>query len=102
VRPNGTTQSALGRATVVDLAANIPPESALAERARRVLATLPIRQHQVLRLRYGIGESAEMSTAEIGRRFALTQARIRQIEANALRTLRHPSRRRRLRLWIEG
>ena len=65
---------------------------------RRALAGLQPEEAQVLRLRYGFGDAVEMTTAEIGRQLALPDARIRQIEANALRKLRHSSCRRRLRL----
>ena len=55
------------------------------------------REEQVLRLRFGIGERSDHTLEEVGTRFAVTRERIRQIEAKALRKLRHPSRARRLR-----
>ncbi len=69
----------------------------LQEQTRKVLATLTPREEQVLRLRFGIGEPSDHTLEEVGTRFAVTRERIRQIEAKALRKLRHPSRARRLR-----
>src|SRR5437879_4932502 len=69
----------------------------LQEQTRKVLATLTPREEQVLRLRFGIGELSDHTLEEVGTRFAVTRERIRQIEAKALRKLRHPSRGRRLR-----
>lgn len=67
----------------------------LQEGARQALATLTLREQEILRLRFGIGELSDHTVDEVGRRFALPGVRIRQIEANALRKLRHPSHRRR-------
>src|SRR5256885_6628067 len=69
----------------------------LQDQTRKVLATLTPREEQVLRLRFGIGERSDHTLEEVGTRFAVTRERIRQIEAKALRKLRHPSRARRLR-----
>jgi RNA polymerase primary sigma factor len=68
----------------------------LSEQARRVLATLSPREEKVLRLRFGIGEKSDHTLQQIGSEFDITRERIRQIEAKALRRLRHPSRRKRL------
>jgi len=68
----------------------------LSEQARRVLATLSPREEKVLRLRFGIGEKSDHTLEEIGSEFDITRERIRQIEAKALRRLRHPSRRKHL------
>jgi RNA polymerase primary sigma factor len=57
-----------------------------------VLATLTPREEQILRMRFGIGEKSDYTLEEVGQRFAVTRERIRQIEAKALRKLRHPSR----------
>ena len=74
----------------------------LQDRTRKVLATLTPREEQVLRLRFGIGERSDHTLEEVGTRFAVTRERIRQIEAKALRKLRHPSRARRLRGFTES
>jgi len=73
----------------------------LQEQTRKVLATLSPREEQVLRLRFGIGERTDHTLEEVGGRFAVTRERIRQIEAKAIRKLRHPSRARRLRSFYE-
>jgi RNA polymerase primary sigma factor len=74
----------------------------LQDQTRKVLATLTPREEQVLRLRFGIGERSDHTLEEVGTRFAVTRERIRQIEAKALRKLRHPSRARRLRGFSES
>ncbi|MFQ5521371.1 MAG: sigma-70 family RNA polymerase sigma factor [Candidatus Methylomirabilia bacterium] len=68
----------------------------------RVLGTLSPREREILRLRFGIGEEGEQTLEEVGQRFSVTRERIRQIEAKALRKLRHPLRGRRLRAFIEN
>jgi RNA polymerase primary sigma factor len=74
----------------------------LSERTRKVLTTLTPREEKVLRMRFGIGEKADHTLEEVGRDFAVTRERIRQIEAKALRKLRHPSRSKRLKSFIEN
>ena len=74
----------------------------LAEQTRKVLSTLTPREEKVLRLRFGIGEKADHTLEEVGRDFEVTRERIRQIEAKALRKLRHPSRSRKLKPFIEN
>ena len=74
----------------------------LQDQTRKVLATLTPREEQVLRLRFGIGERNDHTLEEVGLRFAVTRERIRQIEAKALRKLRHPSRSRHLKGFYEG
>jgi len=74
----------------------------LSDQTRKVLATLSPREEQVLRLRFGIGERNDHTLEEVGLRFAVTRERIRQIEAKALRKLRHPSRSRHLKGFYEG
>ncbi len=64
----------------------------LAEQTRKVLATLTPREEKILRMRFGIGEKAEHTLEEVGHNFSVTRERIRQIEAKALRKLRHGSR----------
>ena len=65
------------------------------------LATLTPREEKVLRMRFGIGEKSDHTLEEVGRDFCVTRERIRQIEAKALRKLRHPSRSRQLRSFLE-
>jgi RNA polymerase primary sigma factor len=74
----------------------------LAENTRRVLATLSPREEQVLKMRFGIGERANHTLEEVGQDFEVTRERIRQIEAKALRKLRHPSRSRLLKGFTEN
>jgi RNA polymerase primary sigma factor len=74
----------------------------LGEQTRRVLTTLNPREEKVLRMRFGIGEKSDHTLEEVGRDFSVTRERIRQIEAKALRKLRHPSRSRRLKSFIEN
>ena len=76
--------------------------SALVEQARKVLATLTPREERVLRMRFGIGEKSDHTLEEVGQDFEVTRERIRQIEAKALRKLRHHSRAKRLRAFMEG
>jgi RNA polymerase primary sigma factor len=74
----------------------------LAEQTRKVLSTLTPREEKVLRMRFGIGEKSDHTLEEVGQDFEVTRERIRQIEAKALRKLRHPSRSKRLKAFIEG
>jgi RNA polymerase primary sigma factor len=74
----------------------------LAEQTRRVLATLTPREEKVLRMRFGIGEESDHTLEEVGQDFNVTRERIRQIEAKALRKLRHPSRAKKLKAFIDS
>ncbi len=74
----------------------------LAEQTRKVLATLTPREEKVLRMRFGIGEKADHTLEEVGKDFAVTRERIRQIEAKALRKLRHPTRSKKLKSFIDS
>jgi RNA polymerase primary sigma factor len=74
----------------------------LSEQTRSVLRTLTPREEKVLRMRFGIGEKADHTLEEVGRDFEVTRERIRQIEAKALRKLRHPSRSKKLKSFVEG
>ncbi|MGA7562583.1 MAG: RNA polymerase sigma factor RpoD [Desulfobaccales bacterium] len=74
----------------------------LADQTQRMLGTLTPREEKVLRKRFGIGEKNDHTLEEVGRDFAVTRERIRQIEAKALRKLRHPSRSTRLKSFIEN
>jgi RNA polymerase primary sigma factor len=73
----------------------------LEENTRRVLSTLSPREEQVLKMRFGIGQSVNHTLEEVGQGFEVTRERIRQIEAKALRKLRHPSRSRLLKSFVE-
>jgi len=74
----------------------------LAEQTRKVLQTLTEREEKVLRMRFGIGEESDHTLEEVGQDFNVTRERIRQIEAKALRKLRHPSRSQKLHNFMEG
>ena len=74
----------------------------LHEQTKKVLSTLTPREEKVLRMRFGIGEKADHTLEEVGQDFDVTRERIRQIEAKALRKLRHPSRSKKLRTFIEN
>ena len=73
----------------------------LSEQTSRVLATLTPREEKVLRMRFGIGEKSDHTLEEVGQDFEVTRERIRQIEAKALRKLRHPSRSKKLKSFVE-
>ena len=74
----------------------------LGEQTLKALATLTPREEKVLRMRFGIGERSDHTLEEVGQNFDVTRERIRQIEAKALRKLRHPSRSKKLRAFIES
>ena len=74
----------------------------LSEQTTKALATLTPREEKVLRMRFGIGEKSDHTLEEVGQNFDVTRERIRQIEAKALRKLRHPSRSKKLRAFIES
>jgi RNA polymerase primary sigma factor len=73
----------------------------LSEQTRKVLATLATREEKVLRMRFGIGERSDHTLEEVGQDFNVTRERIRQIEAKALRKLRHPPRGKKLKTFLE-
>jgi RNA polymerase primary sigma factor len=74
----------------------------LREQTASVLHSLTPREEQVIRMRFGIGDGSEHTLEEVGQRFSVTRERIRQIEAKALRKLRHPSRSKKLKAFLEG
>jgi len=74
----------------------------LSEQTRKVLSTLTPREEKVLRMRFGIGEKSDHTLEEVGKDFDVTRERIRQIEAKALRKLRHPSRSKKLKAFVDG
>jgi RNA polymerase primary sigma factor len=73
----------------------------LSESTAKVLATLTPREEKVLRMRFGIGEKSDHTLEEVGQDFEVTRERIRQIEAKALRKLRHPSRSKKLKSFVD-
>ena len=104
--PVGEEEDSVVGDFIEDMTALSPADAVMAvhlqDQTRKVLATLTPREEQVLRLRFGIGERTDHTLEEVGTRFAVTRERIRQIEAKALRKLRHPSRARRLRGFSES
>ena len=74
----------------------------LKEQTQKVLRTLTPREEQVLKMRFGVGDGAEHTLEEVGRSFNVTRERIRQIESKALRKLRHPSRSKKLRPFLDA
>jgi RNA polymerase primary sigma factor len=91
---------------IQDPNAVIPVDAAihanLKETVTRVLASLTPREERVLRMRFGIGMNTDHTLEEVGQQFSVTRERIRQIEAKALRKLKHPSRSRKMRSFLEG
>ncbi|HEX5930338.1 MAG TPA: RNA polymerase sigma factor RpoD [Methyloceanibacter sp.] len=77
-------------------------QSNLRETTTRVLASLTPREERVLRMRFGIGMNTDHTLEEVGQQFSVTRERSRQIEAKALRTLKHPSRSRKLRSFLDN
>lgn len=90
---------------IEDKNAIIPMDAAVNENLKmtttRVLATLTPREERVLRMRFGIGMNTDHTLEEVGQQFSVTRERIRQIEAKALRKLKHPSRSRKLRSFLD-
>jgi RNA polymerase primary sigma factor len=76
-------------------------QSNLRDTMTQALASLTAREERVLRMRFGIGMNADHTLEEVGQQFSVTRERIRQIEAKALRKLKHPSRSRTLRSYLE-
>jgi RNA polymerase primary sigma factor len=76
-------------------------QSDLRETTTRVLASLTPREERILRMRFGIGMNKDHTLEEVGQQFTVTRERIRQIEAKALRKLKHPSRSRILRSFLD-
>ena len=75
--------------------------SDLGEQVRKALSTLTPREEKILRMRFGVGEKSDHTLEEVGQDFHVTRERIRQIEAKALRKLRHPSRNRTLATFVD-
>jgi RNA polymerase primary sigma factor len=76
--------------------------ASLSDQTRKVLSTLTPREEKVLRMRFGIAERTDHTLEEVGQSFDVTRERIRQIEAKALRKLRHPCRSKKLKAFIES
>ena len=74
----------------------------LKDQTSQVLRTLTPREEKVIKMRFGLEDGSEHTLEEVGQSFAVTRERIRQIEAKALRKLRHPSRSRKLRAFMDG
>ncbi|HUF55937.1 MAG TPA: sigma-70 family RNA polymerase sigma factor, partial [Thermohalobaculum sp.] len=91
---------------IEDKNAVLPLDSAiqanLKDTTTRVLASLTPREERVLRMRFGIGMNTDHTLEEVGQQFSVTRERIRQIEAKALRKLKHPSRSRKLRSFRDN
>jgi RNA polymerase primary sigma factor len=91
---------------IEDKNALLPVDAAISSNLRevttRILATLSPREERVLRMRFGIGTQSDHTLEEVGQQFTVTRERIRQIEAKALRKLRHPSRSKKLRSFLSG
>ena len=77
-------------------------QAGLRDVVKDILDSLTPREEKVIKMRFGVGDGSEHTLEEVGQSFAVTRERIRQIEAKALRKLRHPSRSRKLRAFLEG
>jgi RNA polymerase primary sigma factor len=104
--PVGKEEDARLEEFVEDRAAVSPLDSVLSgnlqEHTAEVLKTLTPREEQIVRMRFGIGEDPKRTLEEVGRSFNVTRERIRQIEATAMRKLRHPSRAGKLEALLDG
>ena len=90
--PDGTAESPATGAT----------QEMLRNRIGKVLKTLSYREREIIKLRYGLGDGYSYTLEEVGHIFKVTRERIRQIEAKALRRLRHPSRSNKLKNFVDG
>jgi len=104
--PVGTEEDAHLGDFIEDVKAESPSEAVisrdLGDQLEKLLATLTPREEKVLRMRFGIGRATDHTLEEVGRDFSVTRERIRQIEAQALRKLRAPSRSKRIRSFVDG
>ena len=91
---------------IEDTSAVLPLDAAVQSNLRdsvtQILSTLTSREERVLRMRFGIGMSSDHTLEEVGQQFSVTRERIRQIEAKALKKLRHPSRARMMKSYAEN
>ena len=104
--PVGSEEDAHLGDFIEDVKAESPAEAVLSrdlgEQLEKLLATLTPREETVLRMRFGVGRATDHTLEEVGRDFSVTRERIRQIEAQALRKLRAPSRSKRIRAFVDG
>ena len=104
--PVGSEEDAQLGDFIEDVKAESPAEAVLSrdlgDQLEKLLATLTPREEKVLRMRFGVGRATDHTLEEVGRDFSVTRERIRQIEAQALRKLRAPSRSKRIRAFVEG
>ncbi len=104
--PVGSEEDAHLGDFIEDVKAESPAEAVLSrdlgDQLEKLLATLTPREEKVLRMRFGVGRNTDHTLEEVGRDFSVTRERIRQIEAQALRKLRAPSRSKRIRAFVEG
>ena len=104
--PVGEEESAHLGDFIEDKAVASPSDAAiklsLEEQTASLLKTLPPREERIIKMRFGMEDGSEHTLEEVGNSFAVTRERIRQIEAKALRKLRHPSRSRKLRAFLDG
>ena len=91
---------------IQDINAIIPLDAAintnLREATTKILSSLTAREERVLRMRFGIGMNSDHTLEEVGQQFSVTRERIRQIEAKALRKLKHPSRSKKLKSFLDN
>ena len=96
----------VSRGFIEDKAIKLPLDAAIQNNLREattsVLSTLTPREERVLRMRFGIGMNTDHTLEEVGQQFSVTRERIRQIEAKGLRKLKHPSRSRKLRSFLDN
>jgi RNA polymerase primary sigma factor len=81
---------------------DVVSNKSLSDQTKKILSTLSPREEKVLRMRFGIGERTDHTLEEVGQSFDVTRERIRQIEAKALRKLRHPCRSKKLKAFVES
>ena len=80
---------------------DVAVKSSLRDTTTRILSSLTPREERVLRMRFGIGMNSDHTLEEVGQQFSVTRERIRQIEAKALRKLKHPTRARKLKTFLD-
>ena len=105
-RPVGESEDSYFGDFIEDESAISPVQAAaqemLKDKIDSVLKTLTYREREIIKLRYGLGDGYTYTLEEVGQQFSVTRERIRQIEAKALRKLKHPSRSRKLRSFLDN